>query len=104
MPKSNYQTTTCVVTNLFDSLKETPTQGVSLGQRCYKIRMAIGSKRKRKSGGARVITFVKIVNETVFLLSMYDKAEKADLEPDELTDLMALLPDEETGTDNSISE
>lgn len=79
---------------LFDSLKEDPTQGVSLGKGCYKLRMAITSKGKGKSGGARIITFVKVINETVFLLSIYDKAEKDDLEPDELTELLALIPDE----------
>ena len=38
--------------------------------------MAIGSKGKGKSGGARVITCVKIVGQTVFLLTIYDKADQ----------------------------
>ena len=41
---------------LIFSLKENPTQGTSIGNNCYKIRLAIASKRKGKSGGARVIT------------------------------------------------
>jgi mRNA-degrading endonuclease RelE of RelBE toxin-antitoxin system len=32
--------------HLLQSLKETPTQGISLGNECYKIRMAISSKGK----------------------------------------------------------
>jgi mRNA-degrading endonuclease RelE of RelBE toxin-antitoxin system len=68
------------------ALQENPTLGTPLGQDCYKIRLAIKSKNKGKSGGARVITNVKIVNETVFLLSIYDKSEKTDITPEELSD------------------
>jgi mRNA-degrading endonuclease RelE of RelBE toxin-antitoxin system len=62
--------------------------GVALGKSCYKIRLAIGSKRKGKSGGARVITYVYIAGETVFLISIYDKADQADLNPGDLDHLM----------------
>jgi len=57
------------------SLKENPQQGEPLGKDCFKIRMAIRSKRKGKSGGARVITCVKIVAEEVFVIAIYDKSE-----------------------------
>ena len=53
-----------------------PAQGTPLGKNCYKIRMAISSKRTGKSGGARVITCVLIVEETIILISIYDKPEK----------------------------
>ena len=66
------------------SLLEYPSQGIPLGQDCYKIRLAIKSKKKGKSGGARVITLVKIIQETVFLLSIYDKSEKDDISEKEL--------------------
>ena len=36
---------------LLDSLEEEPKQGVNLGNNCYKIRVAIASKNKGKSGG-----------------------------------------------------
>ncbi len=47
-----------------------------MGNNFYKIRLAITSKGKGKSGGARVITYIKITDETVFLTSIYDKSEK----------------------------
>lgn len=37
--------------------------------------MAIGSKGKGKSGGARVIICVKIVWDVIFMLAIYDKSE-----------------------------
>ncbi|NJK95605.1 MAG: type II toxin-antitoxin system RelE/ParE family toxin [Bacteroidales bacterium] len=79
---------------LVDSLKEEPKQGQALGKDCYKIRMAISSKGKGKSGGSRVITCVKIVAESIFLLSIYDKGDKesiSDIELDELLRLAGLL-------------
>jgi len=48
---------------LIDSLKVEPKQGQPLGKDCYKIRMAITSKGKGKSGGCRIISCVKIVAE-----------------------------------------
>jgi mRNA-degrading endonuclease RelE of RelBE toxin-antitoxin system len=73
---------------LGELLQENPTIGTSLGQDCYKIRLAIKSKGKGKSGGARVITYVIADNEEVILLSIYDKQVKADLTEKELKDLL----------------
>jgi mRNA-degrading endonuclease RelE of RelBE toxin-antitoxin system len=74
--------------NLVVSLKETPFQGIFLDNNCYKIRVAITSKRKGKSGGARVITHLVVIEKLVYLLSIYDKSEKADLSPGELKSLL----------------
>lgn len=75
---------------LVDSLKEDPKQGQPLGKDCYKIRMAITSKGKGKSGGSRVITCVKIVAGSVFLLSIYDKGDKESISDKELDELLRL--------------
>lgn len=81
---------------LFDSLREDPTQGVALGKSCYKVRMAIASKKQGKSGGARVITFVKVTQEAVYLLALYDKSEKETLEDGEIESYLDLISDEAT--------
>ena len=73
-----------------DSLEENPIQGEALGKDCYKIRVSIKSKGRGKSGGARVITRVKVVNQTVYLLSIYDKSEKDSISDKELNDLLSL--------------
>lgn len=65
-------------------------QGQALGKDCYKIRLAITSKGKGKSGGSRVITCVKIVSNAVFLLSIYDKGEKENVSDNELDKLLKL--------------
>ena len=56
-------------------LLQEPKTGTPLGNNCFKIRMAITSKGQGKSGGARVITFVQVIITTIFLLSIYDKAD-----------------------------
>lgn len=70
---------------MVESLEDNPLMGTSIGKDCYKIRMPIRSKGKGKSGGARVITYVKIVDETVYLLSIYDKSEQASISEKEIT-------------------
>ncbi len=77
---------------LVEELEVQPNQGISIGGNCYKIRLAIASKGKGKSGGARVITNFVINNNTVYLLSIYDKSEKDNLTDTELAALLALLP------------
>jgi mRNA-degrading endonuclease RelE of RelBE toxin-antitoxin system len=71
-----------------ESLLENPLQGDGLGNDCYKVRMAIESKNKGKSGGARVITCVKIVNETIYLLSIYDKSSQSTITDKALNELL----------------
>ncbi|MBK7958688.1 MAG: type II toxin-antitoxin system RelE/ParE family toxin [Bacteroidetes bacterium] len=77
---------------LFESLEVNPEQGISLGNNCYKIRLAISSKNKGKSGGARLITNFVIADETVYLLSIYDKSDKSNLSDKELQELLKYLP------------
>ncbi len=76
------------IVELGTELMENPTMGTLLRDNVYKIRLAIASKNKGKSGGARVITLVKIVNETVYLLSIYNKGEKDTISEDEIDALL----------------
>lgn len=55
-----------------------PCQGTDLGGGLRKIRMAISSKGKGKSAGARVITYNVLAKEqdgNVYLLEIYDKSD-----------------------------
>ena len=74
--------------NLIGELLNNPEYGVGIGQNCYKIRLSIKSKGKGKSGGGRVITHVHVVDEIIFLLSIYDKSEKENFNENELDELL----------------
>ncbi len=76
---------------LIDSITENPEIGTAIGHNCFKIRLAISSKGKGKSGGARVITYVYVATDTVYLLTIYDKSEKIDLKPNELKEMIESL-------------
>lgn len=71
-----------------------PKTGTPLGNNAYKIRLAIKSKGKGKSGGARVISHVEteiigiVENNTVTLLTIYDKSEIASLTKEEIQALI----------------
>lgn len=73
---------------LINSLELNPTQGASLGQDCYKIRLNITSKRAGKQGGARVITCVKVTDEQITLLTIIDKSEQETITEKELDQLL----------------
>ncbi|EMM99641.1 PF06296 domain protein [Leptospira noguchii str. 1993005606] len=77
--------------NLISSLEKNPTEGTPIGKNCYKIRIPIASKGKGKSGGARVITCVVIVEKIVFLVSIYDKSEKENISDKDLEKIIKLI-------------
>jgi len=66
------------------SLKENPVQGTNIGNSCHKIRLAVASKNKGKSGGTRVITHLQISQSKIYLLSIYDKSEQSDVNDKDL--------------------
>jgi len=75
-------------------LLQNPYNGTPLGKNVYKIRLAVKSKSRGKSGGMRVITRVveiqaQVIEQTdIYLLSIYDKAEQADISDKRLKDLI----------------
>ncbi len=52
--------------------------------------MAISSKGQGKSGGSRLITCVKKVDQNVYLLTVYDKSDKESISDKELDDLLKI--------------
>jgi len=82
------------ILELVEQLQEVPTIGTPLGNDCFKIRIRITGKNKGKSGGGRVITCVKITNEMVVLLAIYDKSELDNITDKDLEDRIAAFFDE----------
>jgi mRNA-degrading endonuclease RelE of RelBE toxin-antitoxin system len=68
-----------------ESIRANPLQGDEITKNIRKIRMAIKSKGKGKSGGARVITFNILTQEldgSVILLLIYDKENASTVKVD----------------------
>jgi hypothetical protein len=81
------------IETLSQELEKHPESGIPLGNSCFKIRIAIASKGKGKSGGGRIITNFVLRDDTVYLLSIYDKSEKEGLTDKELAELLKYIPD-----------
>lgn len=62
--------------DFLDDLEKNPQMGTDLGNGYRKVRMAIASKGKGKSGGARVITLDMLErNNFLYLIYAYDKSD-----------------------------
>lgn len=79
---------------LIGLLEEDPYAGDRISKNYYKIRLAIRSKGRGKSGGARVITNVEtevITSEEVIevlLLTVYDKSDRPNISSFELDSIL----------------
>ncbi len=77
--------------DLSSTLTNEPETGTPLGNNTYKIRLAIQSKGKGKSGGGRVITYAVTDNNEVYLLTIYDKSEFGSVDDKTLRTIIASL-------------
>ncbi|MEO0732171.1 MAG: hypothetical protein AAFZ52_05015 [Bacteroidota bacterium] len=86
---------------LQEELLENPYSGTRIGESSYKIRLAIQSKGRGKSGGGRVITHVdaRIIEEEelikVYLLTIYDKAQTESYSEAEVNRMLKAALEEE---------
>ncbi len=81
------------INELINELEKNPFMGTALKNGFYKIRLGIRSKGKGSRGGARVITYVKVVAETAYLVSIYDKSEQSDIPNSTLENLLNEIPE-----------
>ena len=77
---------------LASELEADPNKGIGIGHCFWKIRLSIASKGGGRSGGSKVITYVRVTSSRVYLLSIYDKSEKDTLTDEELNGLLAMIP------------
>ena len=69
-------------------VKEDYEKGTLLLENIYKIRIKIESKKKGKSGGARIIYYVIINDLQIIVLTIYDKSEKDNISKAEIIELL----------------
>lgn len=76
---------------LIENLKKNPYIGTDLGNGIRKVRLAITSKGKGKSGGARIITdtsaIISVEEGIVTLLTIYDKSDRENISDNEIIKL-----------------
>lgn len=78
------------IEKLGEEVQANPLLGTDLGGGFHKIRVAITSKGRGKSGGARVITFVVLaatIDTEVTFLTIYDKSDRSNIPVQALHDI-----------------
>jgi len=74
--------------DFFDSITSKTDLGIELKANIYKIRIANSSKNRGKSAGFRLISYLKIINNELHLLYIYDKSELENISEQELDRLI----------------
>ena len=73
---------------LIEKLEEDYSIGTPLGNNLYKIRLAIESKNKGKSSGARIIYFFIDDDNEIYLIHIFDKSQFENIPKHILLDLL----------------
>jgi hypothetical protein len=81
------------IATLQQSLQSNPTQGTPLGNNAFKVRVAVKSKGKGKSGGLRVISYFEVAvvvdqEDRLFMLTIYDKSDTEAISKEEIKQMI----------------
>ena len=76
------------LTEIGQLLQENPKLGISLGNNIYKVRLAVASKNKGKSGGIRIMYLARIFNLKIYLFSIFDKSEIENISAKQINDIL----------------
>lgn len=78
---------------LIEQIKANLNLGTALGNNLFKIRLAVKSKQKGKSGGLRVIShlqseiIIQVEKSTVTFIVIYDKSDYANISKQDVLDI-----------------
>ena len=82
--KKRYRTIEEDIDDYLESLEQTSQLGTPLGKNLYKVRIKNSDSSKGKSGGYRLITFLKMTNKTLTLVYIYSKSDIQNITENEL--------------------
>ncbi len=71
-----------------NSIKTDEDLGVCLGDGIYKTRIANSDKHSGKSGGYRLISYLKLVDNELYLIYIYDKSDFENLSENKIDQLI----------------
>lgn len=61
--------------NFVNSIETIDDLGVNLGNNIYKVRIKNSDKKSGKSSGYRLISYLKLIEDELYLMYIYDKSE-----------------------------
>lgn len=76
------------VDSFFERISTLDELGMHLGDNVYKVRIANSDKNSGKSGGYRLISYLKLVDNEIYLLFIYDKSDFENIGENEIDSLI----------------
>ena len=76
------------IDEFLNSITSVKDLGVHLGDNVYKARIKNSNKNKGKSAGYSLISYLKIVNNELHLIYIYDKSQISNLTEKEIDELV----------------
>ena len=76
------------VENFLLNMNSLDDLGIELKNNVYKVRIANSSKNKGKSAGYRLISYVKLIENEIHLIYIYDKSSLENISEKELDTLL----------------
>ena len=61
--------------NFVNTIETIDDLGINLGNNIYKVRIKNSDKNSGKSSGYRLISYLKLIENELFLMFIYDKSE-----------------------------
>ena len=80
----NFRSINSDIDGFTDTLDDKSKLGVNLGGNIYKVRIANSDKNKGKSAGYRLISYLKLENETLTYVYIYDKSQLENISEEKL--------------------
>ncbi len=74
--------------NFFDSITSKKDLGIELKANLFKVRIANSDKQKGKSSGYRLISYLKILDDELHLIYIYDKSDLENIDEKEIDKLI----------------
>jgi hypothetical protein len=91
LTKSKMQLAAIALVSLIDQLEADQRPGdkiPNVGHDVYKVRLANPSAKRGKSGGFRVIYYIRLAN-LIYVLDMYSKTDQENITPQAIRSLIA---------------
>ena len=70
------------------SIQTTENLGINLGNGVFKVRIANSDKKSGKSSGYRLISYLKLIDNKLYLMYIYDKSDFETVSEKQIDDLI----------------
>ena len=74
--------------DFINSIKSIDDLGINLGNNIFKVRIANSDKNRGKSSGYRLISYLKLIENELYVIYIYDKSDMENINENEIDKLI----------------